>query len=399
MEEELAIPRPAVWPLVHAVMVFRGYLYHTAIARITACLSGLRRPAGGGEEDCSLKQKRGGKKTYIEFLRIAAAFLVIVNHTNSILFRELRPSATWFCSLTYFFVCKIAVPLFLFIMGALLLEKDDTPETTKRRLLRILPVFAVGSLCYYIYYQRRNGAPASIREFLLTLPDAPATGAFWYLYLYLGLLCLLPILQSLVKALTRRRLEYLLFLSLAVCGAAPLVSVFCPGFALSEYFTAGLIGPYIGQVLLGYYIERYVSMNKRNFRLCLCGFLFTIVFQVAGTYLLWLRNPDNYLSLDNRVLLTITVSAACFYVCVKYLFQKHPPRPFLDRAILRVGALTFGVYLLSDMAITQSYPLYQTLCGHIHPLPAMILWELFLFAVSALGAAALRLAPPLRKYL
>lgn len=87
------------------------------------------------EEKISLQ--RDGKKTYIEFLRIAAAFLVIVNHTNSGIFLSRTPSPTWLCSLTYFFICKIAVPLFMFIMGALLLGKDDTPKRSAERLLHI----------------------------------------------------------------------------------------------------------------------------------------------------------------------------------------------------------------------------------------------------------------------
>lgn len=389
----------AVWPFIYAAMLLCGYIYHAAIAKFIARLSGLRRPAGGGEEGASLEQSAGSKKTYIEFLRIAAAFLVIVNHTNSGIFLRLQPSATWLCSLTYFFVCKIAVPLFLFIMGALLLGKEDTPEKTKARLLRVFTVFAAASLCYYVYYQHRNGAPVSIREFLLKLPKTNISVALWYLYLYLGLLCLLPILQRLVKALTRRQLEYLLFLSLGVCGTAPLVSVFFPDFSLNGDFTVALIGPYIGQVLLGYYIERYVSMNRRNFWLCLCSFLFTIVFQVAGTYLLWLRNPENYLSLDNRVLITITASAACFYICVKYLFQKYPPLPLLERAILRMGALTFGIYLLADMVTTLPIPLFSRLAGHLHPMAYMVLWELLIFIISACATALLRLVPPIRRYL
>lgn len=69
------------------------------------------------------------RQVHIEFLRIVAAFLVIVNHTNSRIFLARAPSATWFASVTYFFICKIAVPLFLMIMGALLLEKHDTHQS------------------------------------------------------------------------------------------------------------------------------------------------------------------------------------------------------------------------------------------------------------------------------
>lgn len=324
--ERLSGVRNGMWPMIFAAMLLFGYVYHRAVEKVLAW-----RPFRPAEPGKPARRNTETRKVYIEFLRIAAAFLVIVNHTNSRIFLRLSPSPTWLCSLTYFFVCKTAVPLFLFIMGALLL--------------------------------------------------------------------LLPILQRLVKALSKRQLEYLLFLSLGVLGTAPLVTIFFPDLRLSGNFTAGLVGPYIGQVLLGYYLERYLTVNKRSFWFCLCGFVFSIVSQTAGTFLLYRRDPSSYLALDNRTLLTITASAACLYVCVKYVFTAYPPPLFLERAILRLGGLTFGVYLLSDMVLIQSAPVHGALSGHMHPLCAMVLWELFIFTASALAAAGLRLVPPLRKYL
>lgn len=342
------------------------------------------------EEDSALK-----KKTYIECLRIAACFLVIVNHTNSAIFLNRAPSPVWFCSLTYFFVCKIAVPLFLLIMGALLLEKEDPPKKTAERLTRILVVLVIGSFCYYTYYAWRNKTPFSLGEFLLKLPQTYFTNSYWYLYLYLALLCLLPILQRLVKALDRRYMGYLLFLSLGVLGTVPLI----PSFKLSPYFISGLIGPPIGLVLLGCYIERYVPMTKRVFRCCLSVFLLLIALQVAGTYLFYLQNPSRYLMLDNWRFIPIVGSAACFYICVKYIFTQYPVRPGLERVLCRMGRLTFGVYLLSDMVMHQSAFLYEALLGYLHPLAAVVLWELFIFAISALITAGLRTIPALRKWI
>lgn len=335
------------------------------------------------------------RKTYIEFLRITACFLVIVNHTNSRLFLGISPSPTWFCSLTYFFISKIAVPLFLFIAGALLLEKEDPPKKTAERVKRIFVVLVTASLCYYAYYARRNGTAFSIREFLCLLPQNSITVTFWYLYLYLAIMCMLPILQKLVKALSKRQLEYLLLLSVGIFGIAKMIQ----SFNLFYMFTAGLIGPYIGQFLLGYYIEKYVPLTKRTFRFCFCAFILLIAFQVAVTFLFYRKDPSSYLVLDDTVMLPIVGSAACFYICVKYIFAKHPPGPAPERWLCRIGVLTFGIYLLGDMVITQSGSVYTVLMGYMHPLAAMLLWELFAFAVGAVITAALRLIPGLRKWI
>ena len=339
------------------------------------------------------------KKTYIEFLRIAAAFLVIVNHTNSHLLLSLGPSLTWFCSLTYFFICKVAVPLFLFIMGALLLGKEDTPKKTWARIYRILVVFVVSSLLYYIFLSRVNGTPLVLWRFLPALVKGPITDALWYFYLYLALLLMLPILQKLIKVLNKRHLQYLLFFSLVVTGTASLLTIFVPRLWLSDYFTVGLIGPYIGLVLLGYYLEEYVPMKRPVFWGAFAVFIALIAFQVGGSFYLYRRNPSFYLLLDDRTLITITAASAAFYICAKYLFTKHPPRPWLSNVICRFGRLTLGIYLLGDGVIYRTRFIFNALSGYIHPMAAMVLWELLVFAICALVTAALRLIPFLRKFL
>jgi len=297
--------------------------------------------------------------------------------------------------LAYFFISKIAVPLFLFITGALLLEREDTPAKSRERVLRIFIVLLVGSFCYYVFYTWRDGTAFSLKAFLWNLPQNTVTISYWYLYLYLALMLMLPILQKLAKALSKRQLEYLLFISLGVLGTAPLI----PSFSLFYMFTAGLIGPYIGQVLLGYYIEKYVPLTKRTFRFCFCAFILLIALQVAVTYLLYQKDPSSYLALDSTVFITITCSSACFYVCVKYIFENHPPRPALERWLCRIGVLTFGIYLMGEMAIAPSEFIYSTLQGYMHPLIAMVLWELFIFAVCAVITAVLRLVPALRRWI
>ncbi len=276
-----------------------------------------------------------------------------------------------------------------------MLEKEDTPQKSTERVIRKLTVLVVFSFCYYVYQTLRNGTAFNAKEFLCNLPQTNITGSYWYLYLYLALLCLLPILQKLVKVLSKRQLEYLLFISMGILGTVPLIQ----SFKLHPMFTAGLIGPYIGQVLLGYYIEKYVPMTKRVFIFCSCAFVLLITFQVYATFRFYQQEPSYYLKLDNCIMNTIAGSAACFYICVKYIFTKHPPRQMVERVLGYLGALTFGIYLLADMMKIQSLSLYPMLVEHMHPLFAMVLWELFIFIVCALITAGLRMIPILRKWL
>ena len=332
------------------------------------------------------------KKVYIEFLRIVACFLVIVNHTNSRIFLSFSstpPPPVWFASLTYFFISKIAVPLFLMIMGAILLGKQDTPQKSKRRLLRAFLILTAASAAYYVYYAHRNAQPIQINVFLDQLFRLHATNAFWYLYLYLGLLCLLPVLQKLVKVLSKQELQWLIFLSMGIMGLVPLIRIFAPDVSISGSFMMAFFSPCVGVVLCGYYIEHYMVINRKKAFLSCIIFVVLIVFQVLGTYDLFIRDSTNYLGLDNRDFITITGSAACFYMISKYIFSRVQLNTRVEKAICSIGGLTFGIYLLGDwmIQINPSVWIDSFLCRHMPAMPAMVLWEMFIFTACAVLVA------------
>lgn len=341
----------------------------------------------------------GGWNSYIGVLRIIACFLVLVNHTASRLFLDRAPSATWFFGVLYFFVCKTAVPIFLLIMGALLLDKEDTPRRSTMRVIRVLIVTVIGSAVYTVYNAWRAGVPVDLKTFFPNLLKTNITNAFWYLYLYLALLCLLPILQRLVKALNKGQVEYILFLSLGVLGTLPLIRAFFSDFRINGYLTMALFSPYVGMVLLGYYIEHYVSNTTKNFLWAFCGFVLLITFQVAGTFLLYQRDPSSYLGLDDRTMLTITGASACLYICVRYIVTQYPLCPKLERMTHFLSDMTFGIYLLGDMLIAQTGPIHAALCEHCHVVVAMVLWEVLIFTIGAIITAGLRLVPPFKRWL
>ena len=71
------------------------------------------------------------REVWLDVLRSIAVFLVIVNHTNSVVFQSVTPAnGTWWLSIAWYALCKIAVPLFVMISGAVLLGREDTMTHT-----------------------------------------------------------------------------------------------------------------------------------------------------------------------------------------------------------------------------------------------------------------------------
>lgn len=266
-------------------------------------------------------------------------------------------------------------------------------------MLRAGIVLVVTSAFYYVCYGVSNGDAISVFGFWGKVFKTRIITPLWYLYLYFGLLCLLPILQKMVKALNKRDLQWVIFLSAGILGTIPLIHTFIPSFGIAEEFTCVLFSSYIGIFLCEYYIERYVTVDRTLFWLSTVFFALSIGFQTVATYYFYQVNQTNYLLLDNRTFITITGASACFYMMVKYLYSKISLGSVLENVVTYVGGLTFGIYLLSDLMIHVTRPIYGMLCGHVHVVAAIIIWEVFIFSVCAMITASLKQIPFLKKWL
>lgn len=340
------------------------------------------------------------RKTYIEVMRIIAAFLVIVNHTNSDVFlKKCDPlSFTWFFSLTYFFICKVAVPVFFMITGGLLLQKVDNPKKSFDRVLRICVVALIFSIAYYIKANRFAPNNMDVLEFIKTLFTSRATNSFWYIYAYIGLMILLPVLQRMAQVFSKNATRYFIFLSMGVMGLIPIIKIFF-GITPHHYITDMFFAPSLGIVFMGYYIEKYMKIDKKTFAFSGVGFVLLIAFQVICTCFLYQKNPAYYIKLDNWQYLTITLSAMCFYIVFKYLSTVVKTKETVAKALCYFGSLTFGLYLLSDMVISMTRPLYANLQQEAPLMVATVLWEIIIFVLCGAVTAVLKLIPGLKKLL
>ena len=67
------------------------------------------------------------RKLHLEMIRIIAVFLVIFNHTDGFIYYiETTNRLTWLFSLGMAGICRIAVPLFFMVSGALLLDREES---------------------------------------------------------------------------------------------------------------------------------------------------------------------------------------------------------------------------------------------------------------------------------
>lgn len=208
------------------------------------------------------------RKCFLDLLRIVACFFVIVNHTNSRVFLDSTPkSLIWFASVTYFFVSKIAVPIFFMISGYLLLGKMDSWQKAFSRILRIAIVLVGCSFVYAVFracYIERDPSFAGIMKDALNFYRKSPSNALWYLYTYMGILLMLPLLQKLALAMTRKDYHVFFVISCLFFSVLPILSHYFPRIKIYNRFQLPLYETYICMLLLGQYFARFEIKKRRR---------------------------------------------------------------------------------------------------------------------------------------
>lgn len=343
-------------------------------------------------------------KIYPEFLRLIACFLVIANHTVMYTIIPNTPGKLWYGSWVYFFISKIAVPVFLMISGALLLGKQDTYKKTFGRVVRVLIALVVFSFVYYLNGVLKGEAGFSILEFVRTVYHGPITNAYWYMYLYMALLICMPFLQKMVKSMQEKDYRVFFLVSFVILGTIPILSHYWGSFTPAEDFKLYVFATYIGYLMAGYYIDRFFDITKIKVIVCSILFVAMDVFLVVLTKSEYNRDQGQYFFYDDITLLPIIFLSVSVFIIFKYLFEIIPvakDKAYSEKTskiIRELGACTFGAYLIADLFLEKLVFVKDALWD-ISQLVSIIVLQIVVYIASMLVAFVLRRIPFVKKVL
>lgn len=336
------------------------------------------------------------REVWLDALRFCAAFLVIVNHTNSGVFRALSPAnGTWWLSVLWYSFSKIAVPVFVMVSGACLLGREDSWRKCFGRFARIIGTLAVFSLAYFIL-ETRSLNPAA---FLRSLWTEQITDSFWYLYFYAGLMLMLPMLQRLSCAMHGGDLLYLTAMCLGFGSLWPFVEHLVPALALPQHLDLPLFSTYIGLFFAGWWLRRMRAPSRRQ-QLCalaaivLCMGLSVVLLRAGYT-----PGEKYWMFMDDRMHpgFLIVIASIAAMVLVRGVLNR-PMGAKAQRIWAELGGCAFGVYLVQDWLIEQTESgIFLPLSTHLTAFPAVVLWELAVFAAALIIAWVLRRIPLIKK--
>lgn len=333
---------------------------------------------------------------YMDFLRIAATFAVVVLHVAASLWSKADlSSSAWMVSNIFDSSTRWAVPVFVMISGALFLppRKINIQDIYKKYILRILISFVVWSAFYALV----NNYPEFTLSGLLT---SFVCGAYhmWFLFMIVGLYMITPFLRKIAES--DKLTNYFLVLSLIFTFFIPSI-LKIPQLAKAQtlvdnvhfHFTLG----YSSYFVAGYFFS-HTNLHKRTrifiYILGIIGLSMTIGLTAYRSFRLGEPNSDFY---DNFSIGVLLQSIAIF------TFAKYRERRELSNRkasiLIHLSKCSFGAYLVHVFVLTVLNKVFGLQASSFTPVLSIPATAIIATVISFLTSYVINKIPVLNKYI
>ena len=305
------------------------------------------------------------KLIHIELIRVLAALLVIFNHTglNGFFLFSSKPFATmpYFFYMTFAVICKIDVPLFLMISGAVLLKKDLESKKIIIKILRMILILTIFSAFFYIRLHLLNYSKVfSFGDFFIRLYKGDIIIPYWYIYAYISFLLAFPFLRAMIKSLPDYGYKYLICLAIIFIGIIPYIQYrfFKGKVVLNQYGTVSwLLTNIVLFPIIGYYLENKIDISKINKKHIFISLAISFLLVLVSCYMTYIKHRTTGVCNENKTqdFLDVFSLPICIsvYLSIKYLCNEISFPNWLNKSILSIGSCCFGIYLI-HMSILES---------------------------------------------
>ena len=346
--------------------------------------------------------KMNSRKNYLDILKIFACFCVLADHSNYFVSTggaRINPgTAQYPIAFIYLTIAHVAVTLFVMISGALLLGKEESYKKCFVRVIKTSLVIVIFTLIHYLFDKGLNNF--DVKEYCSHVIKGDYIINYWYLYMYLGLLVMLPILRKMVQVL--KEMDFLCIMLLTFICSFDFIT------GLNPWFNLPIFTPFLGVFILGYYLDnydikelipRFLAKEKVLFIVSSIGLVIDILF--VALYSARESRLDNTVS--NRLfcwnnIFFIYMAIYLFY-WAKKLWSEKTDSSMRSIGLLKVLRGTYGIYLVHGTFMMVTAP-YITAFLDNSPMPQMINWlvlDIGLFVVCLGLTMVVKLVPGMKR--
>ncbi len=287
----------------------------------------------------------------IDRLRVAACVAVVLIHVTLGSLETVTPfSPVWWIGHWICLVNQWAVPVFVMISGALLLNPDhaaaDSPSVFfRKRLRRMGWPLLVWTAFYFVIRKTLDHEPVTARYILNHLLQADPPYHTYFLFVIAGLYLVTPMLRVLVQTMSSSQRQGLIGVIFGLASGYALANAWFWG---NERFLFSFFVPYLGYYLCGYELTQLPenALTRRHWTWAVALSIIYLV-MTAPAYADALGRQNGRFVLGYFSVPIIVMSVAIFRAAWQTngvtVRQSGSMTVTLSR---RIAPATFGIYLI-----------------------------------------------------
>jgi surface polysaccharide O-acyltransferase-like enzyme len=291
---------------------------------------------------------KGRSIQYINYLRVFAIFSVVFAHVTMWSLTTVEPlTFNWWVGNWMCLCCLWAVPVFVMVSGALLLD-DSRRETAlvfyKKRLSRIGIPFVFWTLFYLVVRKVFDNEGLTVGYAIRLVLAGEPHWHMWFLYMIVGLYLITPALRCFIRNSSSGERIFTIVLIFILASSYSLVDML---FWRNQRTIFTLFIPYIGYYMCGYQL-RFVDPKKIPFRYLAVAAVFCAVYiaLLTGEYIETGGFVNDRFVLDFFSPPVIFMSLGIFWAAFLREQKKKSRQGFAQILMRRIAVATFGIYLI-----------------------------------------------------
>lgn len=281
------------------------------------------------------------------YIRSLACIAIIILHTvysAVLLFGSDIDAQTNITSMAVVDSMMWAVPCFIMVTGALLLETERKITYKKlfgKYILRIFAALVIFGMVFRVFDIIMDKEPVSVAAFLKGLYEiftGTSWSHIWYLYLLIGLYLLLPFYKKVVDNSSAKEIKYLLAVYIIFLSILPMLEIW--GINCGFYIHVSTIYPFY--LFGGYAIYKHIYRPGKAASLGM--FIIGTLLIIGCTVVRWIYDIPSMEILWGYSSLFVIMQAVGFFALLKDV--KHTGFRAVKWLLLKLDECSFGVYLI-----------------------------------------------------
>ena len=303
-----------------------------------------------------------------DILRVISMVMVIIIHIANVYCRNFGfiSNSSYLIALILNTICRVSVPIFFMISGALLLDRNFNKEKYFKRVIKYVVLIIVWDIIYLVWEYFYLGITY---DKLYKLILDPYRAHLWFLYTILVLYALQPLFKIIMDKSNTKIKIILLLTWIGLSLGSMLNSYIASFFTIFSYIGYFIIGKYLYDFIKKYDFRKY---NLTLIIIMIICYLFSIIMNYSLSmnlnkfYNMFFAYRTPFIMFSSFALFTLIIS--------------NYKKDGLNKFITTLSDLSLGVYLIHGIFLDVTVKVF--IYGTINSVIGIPIFTVIIFALS-----------------